>query len=339
MKTNQLYNEDFPLELLERSVKECTRNVSWKNDVAKWRGSDRMKYIIALKEELDNHTYHLGPYKTFIVTEPKRREIHSPLFRDRVVQRAMCINGVYNDLMKDSILDSCACQKKKGVLFAMNRLSHHLNKYYNIYNINGYIIKLDIHHFFKTIPHDLLHLMVDEKVYNSYYRSLIHEIIDSFDDPGIGLGCQICQILANSYLNPYDHFIKENLKCHGYIRYSDDMIILSKSKKNALNTIISLNCFLSNLKLQLNEKSNMFPIEQGVIFLKFHFKFKNGRILKCVCKKSARRYWRHLLKQIKQGLSKGYLDICIQSWKSRMKQGDNNKIIYKLIRRFNQCVK
>lgn len=96
---------DFPLELMERATWECTRNVCWKNDVAKWRSVDGLKYIIALKKELDKGKYKLGKYKEFTITEPKKRLIKSPLFRDRVVQRAMCIRQIYDELMKDSIYE------------------------------------------------------------------------------------------------------------------------------------------------------------------------------------------------------------------------------------------
>ena len=96
---------DFPLELMERAASECTKNVSWKNDVAKWRSIDALKYVISLKKKLDKGKYNLGAYKEFIITEPKKRLIKSPLFKDRVAQRAMCIRQIYDELMKDSIYE------------------------------------------------------------------------------------------------------------------------------------------------------------------------------------------------------------------------------------------
>ena len=339
MKRQMEDKSDFPLWLLEKAAWQCTRNVCWKNDVAKWRSQDRLKYLIRLKKELDSGTYRLGKYKEFVITEPKRRLIHSPLFRDRVVQRAMCINGVYDELMKDSILDSCACQNGKGVYFAMKRMELHLRRHFHEHGLDGNVVKLDIRHFFQSIPHAGLHDLVDRKVSNPHYRSLVHEVIDSFSDPGIGLGSQMCQLLANAYLNPYDHFAKEKLKCRGYIRYSDDIVMIFNANDNALDAMRKSNLMLSGIDLELNKKSSMHEFRQGVKFLKFHFIFRHGRILRIASKTASRRYARHFKKLLECGVDSWHLAASLDSWESRMRQGHNKTIIHNLRRRFQKCIK
>jgi hypothetical protein len=41
---------------------------------------------------------------------------------------------------------------------------------------------------------------------------------------GLPIGNLTSQFWANVYLNPFDHFIKRILRCHGYVRYVDDLL-------------------------------------------------------------------------------------------------------------------
>lgn len=236
---------------------------------------------------------------------------------------------------------SCACQKGKGVCFAMKRMERHLREHHKEYANKGYVVKLDIHHFFESIPHTELHRLVDEKVSNPHYRHLMHEVIDSFaGNIGIGLGSQMCQLLANAYLNSYDHMMKEKVKCRHYIRYSDDIVMFFDTKERAQEAMRISKEFLNTRKLELNEKSCIHPIRQGVKFLKFHFIFRHDRMLKPASKAAVRRYIRHFRKLMGEPrVPKTHLEASLEAWASRMKQGDNGKIIYEVYRRFQPCVK
>ena len=70
--------ESFPLDILLRAVDDCAKGVSWKSSVLRWTiPSNKLRYALALKKELDNKTYKVSPYTVFRVTEPKPRIIHS----------------------------------------------------------------------------------------------------------------------------------------------------------------------------------------------------------------------------------------------------------------------
>ena len=45
------------------------------------------------------------------------------------------------------------------------------------------------------------------------------------------IGSMTSQVLAIFYLNDLDHFIKEELKIKGYIRYQDDFLLFSESRE------------------------------------------------------------------------------------------------------------
>lgn len=334
--------ENFPLDELIYAVKICSRNVSWKNSVLKWRiPQNIIKYCIALKKELDNNKYKLSSYDYFNIYEPKFRTILSLKFRDRVVQSMICKNGIYDDLMKDSIYNSCACQNGKGTTFAIKRMNLLLKNHYKENKNNGYVLKLDIHKFFDSIPHDKLIQMTKNKIKNDIYQKLVIELIHSFNgDVGIGLGSQICQLLANSYLNRLDHYIKQKLKIKSYIRYADDIVIIHKDKKYLQYCKKEIqNYLIKNLGLKLNKKSCLYPLSQGIVFLKMHYYIKDtGRIIRKSLKKEVKRYFRHFCKLLESSktnilITNKYLQQSFQSWKSRIEQGHNKIIIKYMIRR------
>src|SRR5580693_4204680 len=66
-----------------------------------------------LHEEMAARTYRPGPYRTFIIHEPKRRQISAAPFRDRVVHHAL--TGVLEPIFEQSFISDCyACRRGKG---------------------------------------------------------------------------------------------------------------------------------------------------------------------------------------------------------------------------------
>ena len=54
---------------------------------------------------------------------------------------------------------------------------------------------------------------------------------------GIPIGSLISQMHANFYLDPPDKFIKHELKAKCYLRYMDDMCVVSENKHDVKNII------------------------------------------------------------------------------------------------------
>ena len=74
-------------------------------------------------------------------------------------------------------------------------------------------------------------------------------------------------MFANIYLNEIDQFVKHNLHIKYYCRYLDDSIVIVKTKKEAIETLNKIKEFLhTNLKLELNKKTQIFKSKQGVNF-------------------------------------------------------------------------
>ncbi|MBU4486456.1 MAG: RNA-directed DNA polymerase, partial [Candidatus Delongbacteria bacterium] len=69
----------------------------------------------------------------------------------------------------------------------------------------------------------------------------------------VPIGNLTSQYFANHYLAGLDHFIKEELKIKGYVRYMDDMVLWHDDKEYLKNCSLTLTNFLKE-KLVLDLK-------------------------------------------------------------------------------------
>ena len=106
---------------------------------------------------------------------------------------------------------------------------------------------------------------------------------------GLPIGNMSSQIMAIFYLNDLDHFIKEKLKCKYYIRYMDDLILLSNNKKYLEYCLSEIENYLVSLLLKLNNKTKIYEIHNGVSFLGYKFIVKNQRLYTLIDTKTKKR--------------------------------------------------
>ena len=84
---------------------------------------------------------------------------------------------------------------------------------------------------------------------------------------GLAIGNYTSQMFANIYLNEVDQYVKNVLRCKYYFRYLDDSVAMFKTKKEAKCVLNKIQRFLTiNLKLELNEKTQIFKSKQGINF-------------------------------------------------------------------------
>lgn len=96
---------------------------------------------------------------------------------------------------------------------------------------------------------------------------------------GLGIGSLSSQIFAVFYLNGLDHYIKENLKIKEYIRYMDDGLVFSNDKEHLKEVKNSIESYLNRLKLELNNKTEIYSSRGGFDFVGYRFITKNGKLL------------------------------------------------------------
>ncbi len=87
---------------------------------------------------------------------------------------------------------------------------------------------------------------------------------------GVPIGNLISQHLANLYLGPLDHWIKETRKIKGYVRYMDDFLLFAQDKARLMGELAELSAFLEEkLALRLKDNVQINRTGLGVPFLGF----------------------------------------------------------------------
>lgn len=119
---------------------------------------------------------------------------------------------------------------------------------------------------------------------------LLREVIRSFHSGTVGKGLPLgnltSQLLVNIYLNELDQFVKQSLKVKQYIRYADDFVVFSQSKRELQKILTLMDAFLRlNLRLELHpDKVYIETFGSGVDFLGW-VHFLDHRVLRTVTKR------------------------------------------------------
>ncbi len=248
--------------------------------------------LITLQDELRTKTYHPGAYSSFYIHEPKRRLISAAPFRDRVVHHALC-NVIEPIFERSFIHDSYANRVGKGTHRALDRAQRYARRY-------RYVLPCDVRQFFPSIDHAILRDILARKIRDPDTMWLIDRILESGvgvlseeyqmvwfpgDDPstgsgqgllaaerprGLPIGNLTSQFWANCYLNPFDHFVKRELRCQGYVRYVDDMLLFGDDKDQLWAWKRAIVARLARLRLTIHEEcAQVRPVTEGFPFLGF----------------------------------------------------------------------
>ena len=325
---------------LYNAVAKCRRNVSWKDSVCNYC-RHRIENVSKLNKMLMDGTYTISKYSIFYVYEPKVRKIVSTRMKDRVFQRSLCDNYLYNELTRHFIYDNCACQKNKGTDFARKRLKVHLMKFFRKHGLNGYVFKIDLTNYFGSTRHDVATKVIERKVRDAWVVSEVRRIIVSFndgDDPevGLGLGSQVTQLIELAVLDDLDHLIKEQLHIKHYVRYMDDLILIHEDKEYLKYCRDRIEEKLAEISLKVNlKKTQIFPISQNIKFLGFIFRMtKTGKIIMRLAPNKIsheRRKLKKLANRVHNGkMTTEEVGFCFQSWKAHARKGNTYHLIKKM---------
>lgn len=294
MKTaKNLYPKIYDFQNLMKAAQLSQRGKRHKNATA-FFNMKLENELWRLHSDLKNKTYAPGPYRDFVIFEPKRRVISAATYRDRVLHHA-----IYNVLEPvfdpGFIFDSYATRKGKGTHAALQRFKKFSRS-------NQYVLKCDIKKYFPNIRHDILMREIKRKIACSDTLGLIEKILGSHDvcgkeiaqpasqpasQRGIPIGNLTSQFFANIYLNCFDYFVKEKLGCRHYIRYMDDFVLFSNHKDGLFVWLQKIHDFLNtNLALSLHEhKCKIFKTGAdvpflGLVYCKKHIRIRGANIVR-----------------------------------------------------------
>lgn len=275
-RLGNLYNNICKIENIKSAYDEVCRNTRNEVRVENLK-SYKSIYISRIYNILINKCYEVGPYNSFVIYEPKRREIVSQNVQDKIVNHLVARFILYPAILP-CLLDVNVASRKdmgtsKGLLYAMK-----FDKKCKIKYKNYYVLKCDVSKFFASIDHEILKTKILKRIKDKDAIKIIFDIIDS-NSKGLYIGTMTSQILAIFYLNGMDHFIKEILKIKYYVRYQDDFLLFHPSKQYLQFCLRELTNFLAKENLTLNEKTRIYKNTDNFLFLGRTSHGKYGRYI------------------------------------------------------------
>ncbi len=226
--------------------------------------------LLALQRELWEGIYEPAPYRYFRILDPKERTISVAPFRDRVVHHALV--GVLEPVFERRFLfDSYATRKGKGTHRAVRRAQQCLRR-------NAWFVKMDVARFFDSVDHGVLLEIVRRRIKDARVLDLVRRILVTSDrsrglsrGKGLPIGNLTSQFFANVYLDPLDHFLKDDRAVPGYVRYMDDMVVFGPTRECVKGVLHETEGFLEDrLRLRLNPRATLLNrSSRGLPFLGF----------------------------------------------------------------------
>jgi RNA-directed DNA polymerase len=293
---NHAYESIISVENLLLAWREFLRGKKRKPDVQEFQ-IKLMDNVLELHNSLKNKTYSHGGYFSFNISDPKPRNIHKALVRDRLLHHAI-YKILYPFFDNKFIADSFSCRKYKGTHRALERF-----KLFYLQSSMGktktvYVLKCDVRKFFASVDHMVLIEVLKKDILDQDILWLLENIVNSFQSTkegiGLPLGNLTSQLLVNIYMNEFDQYVKHKLKAKHYIRYADDFVIFSQNKEWLETTLGKISYFLSDkLKLNLHpDKVFIKTLASGVDFLGW-VHFSHHRVLRTSTKHKMFRKLRH----------------------------------------------
>ena len=266
------YNELFSLNNVFEAWRKFRRGKTGKKDVMDFE-LHLEDNLFGLYDDLRNFDYKHSSYKHFQVFDNKKRDIYKAEVRDRVVHQIIYdyLSSLYEP---EFISDSYSSRIGKGQYKALNTFRYFVKLGGCNYR-SCFVLKCDVRKYFDSIDQNILLNLVKEKIICEKTFAIIKEIISSYVFSGFGKGIPLgnitSQIFANIYLSNLDNYVKKELKCRFYVRYNDDFVIVSESKKK-LEEIRSKMIIFGREKLSLDiplSKTCIRKIDWGIDFLGF----------------------------------------------------------------------
>ena len=273
-----LFEKISSYENLYLAFKECSRGKRSKVGFQKWHlfYGEKLK---ELESELKlTGNYQWGGYREFFVHDPKKRLIMAAPFKDRIIHTA--IYRVIAPIIDKTLgAHTYACRVGMGNTHAASRLYCQLK----LMGEKRYCIKLDVKKYFQAINHEIFLENFFKVLPDASLERLVFGLIKSSPSMplnGIPIGNLTSQLFANFYLSAcdklaceklgIDFFSKTILPDAFYIRYMDDILVISDDKAKAFEVANELINFAQNfLNLEIPQNKKIIIGKDPIPFLGF----------------------------------------------------------------------
>lgn len=210
-----------------------------------------------------------------------------------------------------------ATRKNMGSDYGIKLIKKYMNQ---LKNKNFYILKLDISKYFYSIDHDVLKSLIIKDLNEEECRLICHIIDSSNEDyvyesiqkiqqkgidvpnyerkKGLPIGNMTSQFLSVFFLHKLDHYIVHDLTISRYVKYMDDMILMHEDKEYLKFCLEKIEYKLKQeYQLKLNsKKTKIISCKEGFVFLGYHFKLRNKRLIVRIRKETKKKIRKNINK-------------------------------------------
>lgn len=322
---NNLYNKICSMDNLILAHEKARKGKSFYKEV-QMVNEDTDYFLSLIQEMLLNKSFKNSKYEKIVrkTDNGKIREILKlPYFPDRIIHHAI-MNIVEPIWFKTLIRDTYSSIKGRGIHDGVNRLKKALRDKEG----TKYCLKIDIEKFYPSIDNDILKKIIRKKIKDLDLLWLLDLIIDS--TKGVPIGNYLSQYFANIFLNPLDHWLKEEKKVKYYYRYCDDLVILSNDKNYLSNLFREIKAYLVNYKLRIKKNWQIFPTKiRGIDFLGYRFFGDFTLVRKSISKRMISKI--SMIKKNWESLSEIEIISSIMSYLGWLKFANSRTLMNKLI--------
>jgi len=234
--------------------------------------------LTRLHEQLRDGTYRPQPVRRAWIPKPgskEKRPLGIPAVRDRIVQAAL--RHVLEPIFETEFAgNSYGFRPGRGAKDALRRVDTLLKAGHD------WVVDADLKSYFDTIPHLRLMALIKERVADGGVLALVERFLRAGvlerakgwqpTERGTPQGGVISPLLANLYLDPFDH----QMERAGWelVRYADDFVILCHSQAEAQAALGQVQAWMEEAGLTLHpSKTRIVNAAQpgGFDFLGYHF--------------------------------------------------------------------
>ena len=278
--------------LLEQILSPTNLNLAFKRVKAN-RGSggvDKMEveslkdYLVQNKEWLIGSildgTYRPNPVRRVEIPKDRitKRLLGIPTVVDRVIQQAIMqvLSPIYENQFSDN---SYGFRPGRSAHQALQKSKENITAGYK------YAVDIDLEKFFDKVNQSKLIEVLSRTVKDGRVVSLIHKYLNAgvivknkFEQTKMGVpqGGPLSPLLSNIMLNELDKELV--LRGHRFVRYADDLVIFTKTKRSANRVLTSIVSFIEGkLFLKVNKAKTKVAYVSRIKFLGYSFYVNKGK--------------------------------------------------------------
>jgi RNA-directed DNA polymerase len=249
----------------------------------------------AIRQQLVDGIYRPEPVRRKTIAKPDggERLLGIPNVLDRLIQQAILqvLTPVFDPMFSES---SYGFRPGRSAHGAAKQVQRTIRRGYR------FAVDMDLSKFFDRVQHDVLMSRVSHKVRDKRMLRLIGRylragvMVDGLVQPspeGTMQGGPLSPMLANILLDDLD----KELESRGlpFVRYADDFVIFTRSRRAAERVFRSVNRYLTqHLRLVVNETKSRIVETDGVEYLGFVFRGRRATIN--VSEKNIRKFKRRI---------------------------------------------